>query len=119
MLLDNTPNPQLVLEPWATASLTDVMQGVINNGTGKAAQIGRPAAGKTGTTDSERDIWFVGYVPQLVTAVWVGNDNNRPLGKGATGGSMVAPIWQEFMRKALQDTPVQRFRSPSEFARPR
>lgn len=119
VLLDNTPNPQLVLEPWATASLTDVMQGVVNNGTGKAAQIGRPVAGKTGTTDSERDIWFVGYVPQLVTAVWVGNDNNKPLGKGATGGSMVAPIWQEFMRKALQDVPVQRFRSPSEFDRPR
>ena len=118
VLLDNTPKPQLVLEPWAAASLTDVMQGVITNGTGKAAQIGRPAAGKTGTTNSERDIWFVGYVPQLSTAVWVGNDDYRPIGKGATGGGYVAPIWREFMQKALKDVPVEKFRSPSEFERP-
>ena len=118
VLLDNTPKPQLVLEPWAAASLTSVMQGVINNGTGRAAQIDRPAAGKTGTTSSERDIWFVGYVPQLATAVWVGNDNYRPLGHGATGGGMVAPIWKDFMRRAMQNVPVQRFRPASEFDRP-
>jgi penicillin-binding protein 1A len=118
VLLDNTPKPQLVLEPWAAASLTSVMQGVITNGTGRAAQIDRPAAGKTGTTNSERDIWFAGYVPQLATAVWVGNDNYKPLGKGATGGGMVAPVWQDFMRKALQGVPVQRFRPASEFERP-
>lgn len=119
VLLDNTPKPQLVLEPWAAASLTSVMQGVVNNGTGRAAQIGRPAAGKTGTTSSERDIWFVGYVPQLATAVWVGNDNYKPLGKGSTGGTFVAPIWRDFMLKALKNTPSQNFRSPSEFERPR
>lgn len=119
VLLDNTPKPQLVLEPWAAASLTSVMQGVINNGTGKAAQIGRPAAGKTGTTSSERDIWFVGYVPQLATAVWVGNDNYRPLGKGSTGGTFVAPIWRDFMTKALKNSPVQNFRPPSDFDRPK
>lgn len=118
VLLDNTPKPQLVLDPWAAASLTSVMQGVISSGTGRAAQLDRPAAGKTGTTSSERDIWFVGYVPQLATAVWVGNDNYRPLGHGATGGGMVAPIWQEFMRKALQNVPVQRFRPASQFDRP-
>ncbi len=119
VLLDNTPKPQLVLEPWAAASLTSVMRGVITSGTGKAAQIGRPAAGKTGTTSSERDIWFVGYVPQLATAVWVGNDNYRPLGKGSTGGTFVAPIWRDFMTKALKGTPVQNFRPPSDFDRPR
>jgi len=119
VLLDNTPKPQLVLEPWAAASLTSVMQGVINNGTGKAAQIGRPAAGKTGTTSSERDIWFVGYVPQLATAVWVGNDNYRPLGKGSTGGTFVAPIWRDFMSKALKGIPVQNFRPASDFDRPK
>lgn len=119
VLLDNTPKPQLVLEPWAAASLTSVMQGVINNGTGKAAQIGRPAAGKTGTTSSERDIWFVGYVPQLATAVWVGNDNYRPLGHGSTGGTFVAPIWRDFMSKALKGIPAQNFRPASDFDRPR
>lgn len=119
VLLDNTPKPQLVLEPWAAASLTSVMRGVITSGTGRAAQIGRPAAGKTGTTSSERDIWFVGYVPQLATAIWVGNDNYRPLGHGSTGGTFVAPVWRDFMTKALKNSPVQNFRPPSDFERPR
>ena len=118
ILLDNTPKPQLVLDPWAAASLTSVLESVINNGTGKEAQLGRPAAGKTGTTSSERDIWFVGYVPQLAAAVWVGNDNSRPLGYGATGGVFVAPIWRDFMQKALRDVPVEQFKSPSQFDRP-
>ncbi|MDX2096695.1 MAG: penicillin-binding protein 1A [Leptolyngbyaceae cyanobacterium bins.59] len=118
LLLDNTPKPQLVLDPWASASLNDVMQGVINRGTATSAQMGRPAAGKTGTTSSERDIWFVGYVPQLSVAVWVGNDNYSPLGYGATGGTFVAPIWRDFMIEALQDVPVQRFKPASEFDRP-
>jgi penicillin-binding protein 1A len=91
VLLDNTPKPKLVLDPWSTAAVTDVMQGVITRGTGTAAQIGRPAAGKTGTTSSERDIWFIGYVPQLVAAVWAGNDNYEALGYGATGGGWLLP----------------------------
>lgn len=118
VLLDNTPKPRLVLDPWATASLTNVLQGVVNGGTGKAAQIGRPAAGKTGTTSSERDVWFVGYTPQLATAVWIGNDNNRPLGGGATGGGFAAPIWRNFMLKALKNEPVRYFPAPSKFNRP-
>ncbi len=118
VLLDNTPKPQLVLEPWAVATLTNGLQGVVNNGTGKGAQLDRPAAGKTGTTSSERDIWFVGYVPQLATAVWVGNDDYKTLGHGATGGAFVAPIWKDFMQKALQNTPVQQFPPPSQFNRP-
>ena len=118
VLLDNTPNPQLILDPWATASLTNVLQGVITGGTGTAAQIGRPAAGKSGTTVSLRDGWFVGYVPQLATAIWVGNDDYSPLGRGATGGGIVAPVWRDFMQQALQDEPVEQFRSPSEFERP-
>lgn len=117
-LLDNTPRPRLVLDPWASASLNDVLQGVVTRGTATAAQIGRPAAGKTGTTSSERDIWFVGYVPQLATAVWVGNDDYTQLGQGATGGSFVAPIWRDFMSQALQDVPVEKFRPASDFDRP-
>ncbi|MBV8883803.1 MAG: penicillin-binding protein 1A [Chroococcidiopsidaceae cyanobacterium CP_BM_RX_35] len=118
VLIDNTPKPQLVLDPWAAATLTNVLQGVIQEGTGVAAQMDRPAAGKTGTTNSERDIWFVGYVPQLATAVWVGNDDYKTLGHGATGGGFVAPIWKEFMERALQHTPVQQFKSPAGFERP-
>lgn len=87
-------------------------------GTATSAQIGRPAAGKTGTTDSQRDVWFVGYVPQLATAVWVGNDNYRPMRSGATGGTYAAPVWRDFMRQALVNVPVENFKRPSEFPRP-
>ncbi|MBW4651934.1 MAG: penicillin-binding protein 1A [Kaiparowitsia implicata GSE-PSE-MK54-09C] len=118
VLLDNTPQPQLVLDPWSVAALNDVMQGVITQGTGTAAQIGRPAGGKTGTTSSERDIWFVGYVPQLSVAVWVGNDDYSPVGRGATGGSFVAPIWRDFMQQALRGVPVENFQPSSSFIRP-
>lgn len=118
VLLDNIPKPKLVLDPWATASLTSVLQGVISGGTGKAAQIGRPAAGKTGTTDNERNVWFVGYVPQLATAVWIGDDANRALGKGITGGHYAAPIWRDFMLQALKNEPVKYFPAASKFPRP-
>lgn len=118
IVLDNTPQPQLVLDPWAVASLNEILKDVITKGTGKNAQIGRPAAGKTGTTSSERDIWFVGYVPQLSVAVWVGNDNYRPLGYGATGGRIVAPIWRSFMLKALRGVPPEDFAPRSRFQRP-
>ena len=118
VLLDNTPRPQLVLDPWAAASLNDMMQGVIQRGTGTAAQIGRPAGGKTGTTSSERDIWFVGYVPQLSVAVWIGNDDYSPVGRGATGGGFVAPIWKDFMLKALEGVPVESFKPASQYIRP-
>ncbi|MBI4780646.1 MAG: penicillin-binding protein 1A [Oscillatoriophycideae cyanobacterium NC_groundwater_1537_Pr4_S-0.65um_50_18] len=118
VLLDNTPHPQLVLDPWAVAALNETMQGVINSGTARAAQIDRPAAGKTGTTSSERDIWFVGFVPQLSVAVWVGNDDYSPMGVGATGGSYVAPIWRNFMYKALDGVPAESFRPRSDFPHP-
>ena len=118
MLLDNTPKPRLVLDSWASAALNDTLQGVVSRGTATAAQIGRPVAGKTGTTSSEQDIWFVGYVPQLATAVWVGNDDHRPLGYGATGGHFVAPIWRDYMQQAMQGVPVENFKPASEFDRP-
>jgi penicillin-binding protein 1A len=118
VILDNTPKPKLVLDPWATASLSSVLASVVSSGTGKNAQIGRPAAGKTGTTSSERDVWFVGYVPQLSAAVWIGKDNYRPLGKGVTGGDYAAPIWRSFMSRALKNSPVEYFPAASQFKRP-
>ncbi|ANV89501.1 transglycosylase domain-containing protein [Picosynechococcus sp. PCC 8807] len=120
VLLDNTPQPRLVLDPWATASLTTVLQGVINGGTGQAANLGdRPAAGKTGTTSSERDVWFVGYVPQLAAAVWIGNDDYRPMGTGTTGGGDAAPIWRAFMQEALKGEEPQYFPAASKYPRPK
>ncbi len=119
VLLDNTPKPKLVLDPWASASISSTMQSVINSGTAKNASIGRPAAGKTGTTSSERDVWFVGFVPQLSVAVWIGRDDNRRLASGVTGGQYAAPIWRNFMLKALKGEPVEYFTPASKFKRPR
>jgi penicillin-binding protein 1A len=123
VLMDNSPdkeNRRLVLDPWASAQTTSALESVIygSGGTGKNAAIGRPAAGKTGTTSSERDVWFVGYVPQLAAAVWIGKDNNTPLGRGVTGGTYAAPIWRRFMNAALENTPVENFQPPSKFKRP-
>ncbi len=112
VILDNTPRPQLVLDPKATSHLTTMLQGVINGGTATRAAIGRPAAGKTGTTSSERDVWFVGYVPQMATAIWIGNDDFTPLYRGASGGTSVAPIWADYMSRALKDSPVENFPQP-------
>jgi penicillin-binding protein 1A len=109
VLLDNTPQPRQLLNPEAVAALNQALEGVVDHGTGTAARLDRPAAGKTGTTSDERDAWFVGYVPQLATAIWVGNDDNTPLGAGATGGELVAPIWRDFMKQALKDVPVRSF----------
>lgn len=77
---------------------------VVKNGTARGADFGRDAAGKTGTTQDFRDGWFVGYTPELVTGVWVGNDDNSPT-KRVTGGGMPARIWREYMRSALSQTP--------------
>ncbi|MEY3327535.1 MAG: hypothetical protein RLZZ115_416 [Cyanobacteriota bacterium] len=118
ILLDNTPKPRLVLDQWAVASLNSVLQGVINRGTATRAQIGRPAAGKTGTTSSERDIWFAGYTPDLATAVWVGNDDYTPLTYGSTGGTIVAPIWRDFMLQALDGKPETSFKPSSAYTKP-
>lgn len=118
ILLDNTPKPRLVLDQWAVASLNSVLQGVISRGTATRAQIGRPAAGKTGTTSSERDIWFAGYTPDLATAVWVGNDNYTPLSYGSTGGTTVAPIWRDFMSQALSGKPATAFKPASAYTKP-
>jgi penicillin-binding protein 1A len=82
-------------------------------GTGHAAAaLGRPLAGKTGTTNDHTDAWFVGYSPEIATGVWVGFDQNRLLGKGETGGRAALPIWLDFMRLALADRPPRDFAAP-------
>ena len=99
------------MDPNAAATLADVMRGVVNRGTGMNAGIGRPAAGKTGTTDSYKDAWFVGFTPNLVAGVWVGNDNNIPL-PWTTGGDLPAIIWGDFMAKAHKELPLIDFPKP-------
>jgi penicillin-binding protein 1A len=94
--------------------MTHMMQGVIERGTGREAKaLGRPAAGKTGTTNDCTDAWFIGYTPQLAAGVWVGFDDMRSLGSKQTGGRVAAPIWTSFMKAALAGKPVADFSVPS------
>ncbi len=93
-----------VLAPGVVAEMDRLLARVLVDGTGRAAQLDRPAAGKTGTSQDFRDAWFVGYAPGLVAGVWVGNDNNSPM-KGVTGGSVPAHIWHDFMTRALSGAP--------------
>jgi penicillin-binding protein 1A len=106
VLYQNQPEPGRVFEPGTTAIMTWMMRGVVNEGTATSAQIGRQVAGKTGTTDKERDLWFIGFVPQLVTGVWLGNDNNRPTGNAS---STAAYAWSRFMTTAVKDFPPENF----------
>jgi len=92
--------------------LINLMEGVIERGTGWNAKIGRPAAGKTGTTDDCIDAWFVGFTPELSCAVYVGNDDRKSLGNKMTGGVVAAPIWHDFMESALKGQPIQDFEKP-------
>lgn len=93
--------------------MTSFLQGAILRGTGGRANLGgRPVAGKTGTTNDYLDAWFVGFTPDLVTAVWIGNDSNASLGEGETGGTVAAPVFRAFMEAALQGRPPLPFRTP-------
>ncbi len=104
-----------VMSPQTAYLMTNILQGVIEEGTGQfAKKLGRPAAGKTGTTNELKDAWFMGYTPSLLTGVWVGYDDNRKtLGDGETGGHAACPIWLYFMEAFLKDKPVEVFPVPS------
>ena len=100
--------------------MTCLMEGVVKEGTGlRAKALGRPVGGKTGTTDDNRDAWFVGFTPGLVAGVWVGFDDRQPLGKKETGSRAAAPIFVDFMKEALEGMPPEEFAVPDgiEFAR--
>ncbi|MCP4327544.1 MAG: PBP1A family penicillin-binding protein [Alphaproteobacteria bacterium] len=88
---------------WQVGAMNEMFVNVIENGTGRNARVGRPAAGKTGTSQDWRDAWFVGYTSALVAGVWVGNDDNTPMNE-VTGGNLPARLWGNFMAKALHDT---------------
>lgn len=95
------------LDADSAAIMTWMLRNVVESGTGAAAQLNnRPVAGKTGTSDEARDLWFIGYIPQLVTGVWLGNDDNRPTW-GSSGSA--AYTWNGFMAKAVKEMPVEKF----------
>lgn len=109
-----SPTGEPVLDEAISALETQVLEDVIRYGTGKRAQIGRPAAGKTGTTQDYRDAWFVGYTPDLVTAVWVGYPTRQKAmrnvhGRRVAGGTFPAMIWASFMQEALAGKPARDF----------
>ena len=118
------PRQRVVLSETTAYLVTDMLRGVIESphGTGRRAGIvGRPAAGKTGTTQNNTDVWFVGYTPDLAAAVWVGNDIPEPLkfGDVALGSGFAAEIWGRFARQALQDVPARDFPEPPGIVRRR
>ena len=94
------------------AEMTAMMKTVITNGTGRAANIGKPAAGKTGTTDDNKDAYFMGYTPNIVTGVWVGNDDNTVMNKSIQGGTVPALIWKDVMKVATESYGKAEFNYP-------
>ncbi|MDQ6437252.1 penicillin-binding protein 1A [Mesorhizobium sp. LHD-90] len=116
---ENQPEPELVdnaeqiLDPMTAYQITSMMEGVVQRGTAVTlSELGRPIAGKTGTTNDEKDTWFIGFTPNLVVGLYMGYDKPQTLGKGATGGGLAAPIFKEFMAEVLKDTPVVDFQVP-------
>lgn len=106
-------NREQVLDPMTAYQITSMMQGVISRGTAAGKiQLDRDVAGKTGTTNDEKDAWFVGYTPNLVAGLYLGFDTPSPLGRGSTGGGLAAPVFNEFMQAALQGTRPTKFVPP-------
>ncbi len=115
----NSTEPELidvreqVMSPYTAYQITSMLEGVVQRGTGRKLQIvGKPVAGKTGTSNEEKDAWFIGYAPDLAVGVYVGYDNPRPMGKKRTGGELAAPVVADFMRLALREQPATPFRVP-------
>jgi penicillin-binding protein 1A len=117
----NQPEPQLidhreqVLDPMTAYQITSMMEGVVQHGTAQPAfaGFGKPIAGKTGTTNDEKDAWFVGFSPDVVVGVYIGYDKPRNLGRGATGGHLAAPVARDFFKLALADKPAVPFKVPA------
>jgi penicillin-binding protein 1A len=104
---------QQVLDPMTAYQITSMMEGVVQRGTATIVrEVGKPVAGKTGTTNDEKDAWFIGFTPDIVVGVYLGYDKPRHLGRGATGGHLAAPIVKEFLKVALADKPAAPFRVP-------
>ena len=104
----NGAEERTLIAPWVAAEMTDLLQTAVLSGTGRAAQIGRPVAGKTGTTQSNRDGWFIGFSSGITTGVWMGRDDAKPI-SGLQGGTAPARAFSTFMRAAVANRPVEQF----------
>ncbi|SDL72055.1 penicillin-binding protein 1A [Geoalkalibacter ferrihydriticus] len=106
-------SPERVISPTTAYLVTNLLESAVQDGTGQRAKVlNRPVAGKTGTTNELKDAWFIGYVPQLVAASWVGYDQERSLGRYETGARAAAPAWISFMQEAVRDLPPAHFPVP-------
>ncbi|NTU49038.1 MAG: hypothetical protein HGA84_08565 [Syntrophobacteraceae bacterium] len=114
LLEEHHVNRVSVISPQTAYIVNHILQGVVEEGTGqKAKEIGRPAAGKTGTTNEMRDAWFIGFTPTVLAGAWVGyDDHTLSLGKGETGGRAACPIWVYFMKEYMKDQPILSFPIP-------
>ncbi|PIO97712.1 penicillin-binding protein 1A [Pleomorphomonas carboxyditropha] len=102
-----------VLDPMTAYQITSMMEGVVQRGTATVIRsLNRPIAGKTGTTNDEKDAWFVGFTPELTVGIFLGFDTPKPMGHGSTGGTMAAPVFRDFMEQALAGQPPQEFKVP-------
>ncbi len=107
------PPSNALVDPWVAAGITDLLQTAVNTGTGRAAQIGRPVAGKTGTTSSNKDGWFLGFSSGLTTGVWMGRDDARTVA-GLQGGAAPARAFAAFMRPAVANRPIEQFQTEAQ-----
>jgi penicillin-binding protein 1A len=113
LLEEHVPHGREALSPETAYLITHMLRGVVERGTGQAAKaLGRPVAGKTGTTNDYSNAWFIGFTPQLVTGVWVGYDRPRSLGRDETGSRAALPIWTSYMSTVLNGMPREEFRAP-------
>jgi len=113
VIYSGSPSIRQAISPQTAYIMARLMEGILLRGTGKRAYFGRPAGGKTGTTEDYIDAWFIGFSPQLVCGVFLGNDDRTPLGPSRTGGVVAAPIFKEIMEAYHQDLPVKGFAKPS------
>ncbi len=105
-----------IIDPMTAYQITSMLEGVVIRGTGAMIykRVGKPLAGKTGTTNEEKDAWFIGFSPDMAMGVFIGYDNPQPMGHGETGGELAAPIFADFFKMALKDKPAVPFRTPSD-----
>ena len=109
-----TENREQVLDPLTAYQMTSVLEGVVQRGTAQSVKaVGKPLAGKTGTTNDAKDVWFVGFSPDLAVGVFLGYDQPKSLGNAATAGQYAAPVFRDFMQMALKDKPATPFRVPA------
>ena len=109
-----TENREQVLDPLTAYQMTSILEGVVQRGTAQSVKaVGKPLAGKTGTTNDAKDVWFVGFSPDLAVGVFLGYDQPKSLGNAATAGQYAAPVFRDFMQMALKDKPATPFRVPA------